>query len=143
MAEIKIRIHSETLYSQINKRVQDKLEKGGLSDDVKKESARLYAEKVEHYVPRKTGKLRGEPGFESFVDIVPYQGVYAVKYDAYRVNKDGKEAHYAEAQYEGDPTWDRTTYDTYDHWNQHLDAAEREELYYNIAQLVSEGMNNA
>lgn len=132
---INVRIHSETLHAQLSKRI-DGYRKAALSDKVKYKAAKLYAKKVQPYVPKKTGELRED------VDIVPYNGVYAVQYNATatRKKRDGsiETVQYAEAQYHGDPTWNRTTEGTYDHWNQHLSMAEREEYYSDIANLVIE-----
>ena len=130
--EMTLRIHAETLSSNISRILEEKIEKGMLSDDVKYKAAELYAKKIRPYVPMEKKTLRNS------TDIVPYNGVYAVEY--HPVDKYGHE--YAEFQYYADDsTWDRHTPGTYSHWNQHLTRLEREDYYREFADEISSAMN--
>lgn len=130
--EMRVRIHAETLESNISRILNQKIEKGMLSDEVKYRAAELYAEKIRTYVPMKSENLRKS------TEIVPHNGVYAVEY--HPVDEYGHE--YAERQYTADDsTWNRHTDFTYSHWNQHLSRLEREDYYRELAEEISAAMN--
>ena len=132
--DIKLRIHTETLESNI-KRILGKKKKLALSDDVKEFAVDLYSRKIKPYVPRKTGNLRNKKNTK----IVRYKGTYAIDYIA--TDKYGRQ--YAKAQYYADDSdWERTTEGTYSHWNQHLSRAEREDYYRRVAEKMKEKMKN-
>ena len=132
-----VRIHTETLKKALT-RILGEEQEIVVSDDVKYEDAKLYRDKVAHYVPKDTGTLRDSAYMENA--IVRYKGTYAIRYYAARAKTKGaKVREYAEAQYYGDDaTWNRKTEGTYSHWNQHLQPFEREEYYRELAKEMKD-----
>ena len=91
-----------------------------------------YAKRIDRYVPMKTGKLRRSVGVDNG----------AITYSA-KVRRKGGNFDYAKVQYYSDDSfWDRTTPDTYSHWNKHLTTAERLAFYEDVAKIIKERMNN-
>lgn len=96
---------------------------------VQETAAREYAKTIQTYVPKKTGKLRR-------YRIKGRDIIYSAR------SKYGEKYNYALNQYETPYDQDsRTTYGTFDHWNRHLTAIEREEFYRNVAEFVARYMN--
>ena len=137
----RIRIHTDTLESNIS-RILGRMKDVVLSDELKVEAIKKYRKKVEPYVPEKKGFLKLS-AYDSDA-IVDYHGDKALVYDPVANNR--QHYHYGKVQYEGPgpgEEWNRTTEGTYDHWNQHLTRAEREEYYQELADMyVKEIKNN-
>lgn len=119
---VTIRVHKDVLERALAKRMEN-FKSEMLSDDVKKASAIMYADAVNHLVPMKHGFLRNSITFPK------YKGTRAVKYTA----------PYAEAQHYGYTRgvirkW--TTEGTIDHWNQHLSNADRAQYYEDVKRML-------
>lgn len=137
------RIHTETLEKAI-KRVMDTKKDIILSDKLKRESAKMYRDKIEQYVPLDHGDLRKSAHKKNAIS--PYRDGYAIYYDPIgeygKSTGEHKEFHYGDYQYNGPEWWSRKTEGTYSHWNQHLASFEREDYYRELAQLYVEECNN-
>lgn len=123
------------LQSNVEKILRRKL-KNGLSQKTLVAAGELYKDAIEHYVPLKTGTLRGS------ATVVPRGEGCVIRYSAKGTNKDGsiKDYDYAKDRYTL-PAKRRFTPGTYDHWNRHLTRAERQQFYNDVASIITEAMN--
>ena len=98
--------------------------------EVKDEIAGEYAKAISKYVPYKTGRLMNSAKVEDG----------AVTYSV-KVNRPDGRFDYAPVQYYT-PFENRSTPNTYDHWNKHLTTAERQEFYEDVKDIIVERMNH-
>lgn len=119
----------------IEKLLNRKIEEG-LSSDVQYQAAEIYKDLIEPYVPLKSGNLRDSANIVHGAK----HALWGIEYDP--ISPKGRHYHYGQYQYFGDPSWDRTTPGTYDHWNQHLSRADREGFKQAVKSLVIEAMND-
>ena len=98
--------------------------------EVKDEIAGEYAKAISKYVPYKTGRLMNSAKIEDG----------SITYSA-KVNRPDGRFDYAGVQYYT-PFENRSTPNTYDHWNKHLTTAERQEFYEDVKDIIVERMNH-
>lgn len=140
MAEVVVRFDTFAVQEAVRRILKQKKRKA-LSPEVKKATAGLYAQAISKYVPYKSGDLLNS------ATIVKTDGGYGVKYSA--INKRGrKKTDYAGVQYApekygyDEAYWERSTPNTYSHWNTHLTRLEREAFYREVAGIMMEAMND-
>ena len=98
--------------------------------ETRNEIAGEYAKAISKYVPYKTGRLLGSAKVEDG----------AITYSA-KVNRPGGRFDYAPVQYYNSFE-NRSTPNTYDHWNKHLTTAERQAFYEDVKDIIVERMNH-
>ncbi len=101
--------------------------------EVKDEIAGEYAKAISRYVPYKTGKLMKSADVED--------GAVTYSVEVNRPNRPNGKFDYAKVQYYT-PFENRSTPNTYDHWNKHLTTAERQEFYEDVKDIIVERMNH-
>ena len=126
---LKASLDMKAVQDNVNRILNKKIEVAKYTE-VKDEIAGEYAKAISRYVPYKTGKLLNSAKVEDG----------AITYSA-KCNRPGGRFDYAAVQYYT-PFDNRSTPNTYDHWNKHLTTAEREEFYNDVKDIIIERMNN-
>lgn len=135
MPSIRVHFDEEAVTKNIS-RILDETINSAMDLNVREEIAGEYAMRISKYVPYKTGQLVNS------ADIVAdAENGVAIRYSAKSRKGRDRNYDYAQVQYET-PFENRTTPDTYDHWNKHLTTAERKDFYEACADIISESMKH-
>ena len=126
---LKVSFDMKAVQDNVNRILNKKIEVTKY-EEVKNDIAGEYAKAISKYVPYKKGRLAGSAKVDNG----------AITYSA-KVNRPGGRFDYAGVQYYT-PFENRSTPNTYDHWNKHLTTAERQAFYEDAKNIIIERMNH-